>query len=94
MPYPQHTLLAIPQVLKFGKVRKDIIKLPTFSLLNIFFFFFVVVVLGSHSWHTEVPRLEVQPEPQLPAYATATGMQAGSKPHPRPILQLMATLDP
>ena len=40
----------------------------------------------------EVPRLGVESELQLPAYATATEM--GSEPHQQPTLQLMATLDP
>ena len=30
------------------------------------------VFLGLHLWHMEVPRLGVQSELQLPAYATAT----------------------
>ena len=38
-------------------------------LLFTFFFF-----LGQHLWHMEVPRLEVESELQLPAYATATAM--------------------
>ena len=36
----------------------------------IFFFFFVF--LGPHPQHTEVPRLGVESELQLPAYPTAT----------------------
>ena len=35
-----------------------------------FFFFF----LGPHLWHIEVPRLGVQLELQLLAYATATAI--------------------
>jgi len=38
--------------------------------VNIFFLSFVF--LGPHSQHMEVPRLGVQLELQLPAYATAT----------------------
>ena len=37
------------------------------SLLKAFFFFF----LGLHFWHMEVPRLGVELELQLLAYATA-----------------------
>ena len=40
------------------------------GLIAIFFFF-----LGSYAWHMEVPRLGVELELQLPAYATATAMQ-------------------
>ena len=37
---------------------------------------FVVVVrfLGLHPWHMEIPRLGVESELQLLAYATATAM--------------------
>ena len=35
-------------------------------------FFFFCFFYGPQSWHMEVPRLEVQQELQLPAYATAT----------------------
>ena len=40
------------------------------DLFMIFFFF-----LQPHLWHTEVPRLGVKLELQLPAYATVTAMQ-------------------
>ena len=59
------------------------------KLISLFFFSF----LGPHPQHMEVPRLGVESELQLPAYTTATAMQAGSKPHLRPTPQLMATLD-
>ena len=36
------------------------------------FFFFLFCFLGIHSWHMEVPRLEVCLELQLLAYTTAT----------------------
>ena len=36
------------------------------------YFFFSVCFLGPHLWHMEVPRLEVESELQLLAYATAT----------------------
>ena len=39
-----------------------------------FFFFFFFFFLGLHLWHTEVPRLGVKSELQLPAYVTATAM--------------------
>ena len=35
-------------------------------------YFFFFVFLGPHPWHMEVPRLGVETELQLPAYATAT----------------------
>ena len=45
-----------------------------------------------HLWHMEVPKLEVELELQLPAYATAMAMWDG--PHMRPTPQLTATPDP
>ena len=39
------------------------------------FFFFLSFFLGLHPWHTEVPRLGVKSELQLPAYDTATATQ-------------------
>ena len=50
-------------------------------------FVFVFSFSGLHLRHTEVPRLGVKLELQLPAYATATAMW-GSKPCLRPTLQL------
>ena len=42
------------------------------SFLSFFlFFFFFCCFLGPHLRHMEVPRLGVESEPQLPAYATA-----------------------
>ena len=38
--------------------------------LSLFFYF-----LRPHLWHTEVPRLGIESEPQLPAYITATVTQ-------------------
>ena len=40
-----------------------------------FFFFFSFVSLGLYLQHMEVPRLGIQSELQLPAYATATATQ-------------------
>ena len=37
-----------------------------------FFFFFFFVFLRPHSWHTEVPRIEVELELKLWAYTTGT----------------------
>ena len=37
-----------------------------FLFLNFFYF------LGPHPWHVDVPKLGVESELQLPAYATAT----------------------
>ena len=52
-----------------------------------------VLLLGPHPRHMEVPRLGVESELQLPAYATATA-KAGSEPHLRPTPQLRTTPDP
>ena len=40
-----------------------------------FFYFLNFLFLGPHLGHMKVPRLEVESEPQLSAYATATAMQ-------------------
>ena len=37
--------------------------------------FFLFVLLGPYLWHMGVPRLGVESELQLPAYATATTMR-------------------
>ena len=44
-------------------------------------------------WHTEVSRLEVKLELQLPTYTIATA-KAGFELHLSPTPQLRATLDP
>ena len=41
---------------------------------QLFFFSLSFVFLGPHPRHMEVPRLGVESELQLPAYATATAM--------------------
>jgi len=54
--------------------------LSNISLNSFFpFFFFFFVFVGLHPWHTEVPRLEVESELQLPAYTTATAMPDPSR---------------
>ena len=37
-------------------------------------YYYYFVFLGPHPWHVEVPRLGVESESQLPAYARATAM--------------------
>ena len=56
------------------------------------FCFFFCHFLGPHLWHMEVSRLEVESEPQLPAYATATAMQGPVCL--QPTAQLTAVPDP
>ena len=46
-----------------------------FSWKVIYYYYYFLLFLGSHPWHLEVPRLGVELELQLPAYATATAMQ-------------------
>jgi len=47
--------------------------------------FLFLIFLGLHPQHMEVPRLGVQSELQLPAYATTTATaNAGSEPHLQP----------
>ena len=53
-------------------------KTTSIFLQFLFFFFF-----GLHPWHMEVPRLGVECELQLPAYATAT-----AKPDPSHVCNL------
>ena len=45
---------------------------PSSSSSFSFLFFFFFSFLGPHPWHTEIPRLGVELELQLPAYTTAT----------------------
>ena len=45
-------------------------KVPSFFFLLLLLFFFVF--LGPHVRHMEIPKLEVESEPQLLAYAIAT----------------------
>ena len=52
--------------------RKNQIQFYPYILSFSCFFFFLFFFLGPHSWHMEVPRLEVESELQLQAYATAT----------------------
>ena len=54
---------------------------------------FIFCLLGLYSWHVEVPRLGVELELQLLAYATATAMWDVSHCL-RPTTQFMATPDP
>ena len=54
-----------------GCVRVCVMLAVLSGLLNFFFFCF----LGKYPRHMEVPRLEVQSELELPAYATATATQ-------------------
>ena len=56
-------------------------------------FFCVFGFLGPHPQHMEVPRLGVQLELQLLAYATSTATQ-DPEPHLQPTPQLMAMPDP
>ena len=63
---------------------------PTICILIVhvlkFIFFFFFFFLGPPPWHTEVPRLEVGPERQVPARTTATTTQNPSNVcnlHPR-----------
>ena len=52
-----------------------------FKLLSfyLFFFSFIFVFSGLHSRHMKVPRLGVESEQQLPAYATATATHDPSR---------------
>ena len=61
--------------------------MATNCLLHTFFF------LALYSWHVEVPRLGVELELQLLAYATAIAMWDVSHCL-RPTTQFMATPDP
>ena len=48
----------------------------SFFLFSFFPFSFLFLgFLGPRRWHTEILRLVVQSEPELPAYPTATAMQ-------------------
>ena len=60
------------------------------GLSESFFLFCPPVFLGPHLQHVEVPRLGVESELHLPAYATDTR----SEPRLQPTPQLVATPDP
>ena len=45
------------------------------SFIQQIFYFILLFFLGLHLWHMEFPRLRVQSELQLPAYARATATQ-------------------
>ena len=47
---------------------------PLARKVNLVFIFYFFVFVGPHPLHTEVPRLGVKSELQVPAYATATAM--------------------
>ena len=51
------------------------IKLPSHLIAFYFFYFYFWCLLGLHPRHMEIPRLGVQSEPQLLAYAKATATQ-------------------
>ena len=57
----------------------EFLSLSFFSFLSSYFFFLFFCFLGPHLRHTEVPRLGVELELQLPAYTTATVMQYPSR---------------
>ena len=46
-----------------------------YFFLSLFFYLLIFAFLGLHLWHMEAPRLEVDLELQLPAYATAIAAQ-------------------
>ena len=51
------------------------VEFKTTGFVSFFYGIFLCVFLGLHTQHMEVPRLGVQLELQLWAYATATAMQ-------------------
>ena len=63
--------IQIPEIT--GHLWEETCELGSGYSLSLSFFFFCLFVffLGPHRWHMEVPRLGVQLELQLPAYATA-----------------------
>ena len=64
---------------------------PSFPLFLLHSYLFIFCFLGPHPWQMQVPRLGVESELQLPAYAADN---RGSAPHLRPTPQLMDKLDP
>ena len=65
------------------------INIHIYTYTQVYFFF---CFLGPHLRHMEVPRLGVELERQLLAYAMHS--KVGSEPHLQPTPQLMATPDP
>ena len=65
----------------FGHLNRDVFKSVTVLIISFVFFLIFKFIfihlsffcyLGSHPWHMEFPRLWVELELQLPAYAAAT----------------------
>ena len=53
----------------------SVVGVQTFeSILTVFLLFCFLIFLGLHPRHMEVPRLDIESELQLPAYATAAAM--------------------
>ena len=50
-------------------------RLRSWFFFCFFLFLFLFFCFLGHLWHKVVPKLRVELEPQLPAYATATAMQ-------------------
>ena len=79
MPIPNSHSLP-PFTFSFGNHKFVLEVCESVSVCNkliciIFFFFVFLSFLGPHPRHVEIPRLGVELELQLPAYATATAMQ-------------------
>ena len=83
-----------PRESKVGRVlcseKSSKFEVTVFGSELCFFVCLLACFLGSNLWHMEFPRLGVEFEQQLPAYAAATAM-VGPKPCLRPTPQLMAT---
>ena len=60
--------------LRLGKCYSSLKKSQMSFFSFFFFFFFFFGILGPHLQHMEIPRLVVQSELQLLAYATVTAM--------------------
>ena len=76
-------------------MTKNFKLLRSVSLFSIIILLFLSFLWGLHPWHVEVLRLGVESELQLLACTTVTATPDSSCIcNLRPMLQLMATLDP
>ena len=66
--------------------------LHIYIYIYIYITFFFFAFLGLHSWHMEVPKLQVKLELQPARLYLTPHSNVGSKPHLQPMPQLTATM--
>ena len=76
------------------RASRLIIRKGGIHCIFVYLFIYPSIFLGPHPWHMEVPRLGVQSELLLPAYARTNHSNVGSELCLQPTPQLMAMPDP